>query len=196
MRTLVKRLKLFLRFLRQKEIKFNVGSGGVNMAKGWYCTDIDTLDITKLRHWRRLLLCLKVDNIMAEHVWEHLSEEDTDLANENCFRFLKRNGVLRIAVPDGFHPSRDYIEYVRPGGTGAGADDHKILYTYKTMKECLQKVGFHVVLLEYWDENGVFHFNDWSEKDGKIWRSRRYDKRNSGGTLNYTSLIVDAIKVV
>jgi predicted SAM-dependent methyltransferase len=101
---------------------------------------------------------------------------------------------LRIAVPDGFHPDPDYIEYVRPGGTGAGADDHKVLYNYKLLSEQLRRAGFEVTLLEYWDENGDFHFRPWSSRDGYISRSRDHDERNQNGTLAYTSLIVDAIK--
>ena len=181
--------------LRDGKMRFNVGSGGINPDNTWFATDIDTLNLTKEKHWKELLLFLKLDNIMAEHVWEHLNDTDTKLANTNCFKYLKKNGVLRLAVPDGFHPDKDYIDYVRPGGTGMGSDDHKILYTYKTMKDKLEAVGFKVVLLEYWDESGNFHFVDWNDGNGRISRSRRYDERNSSGKLNYTSLIVDAIKL-
>jgi predicted SAM-dependent methyltransferase len=58
----------------------------------------------------------------------------------------------------------------------------------------LEDVGFRVHLLEYWDEEGQFHFEDWNDDCGHIKRSRRYDKRNQMGKLNYTSLIVDAVK--
>ena len=108
--------------------------------------------------------------------------------------YLKPGGVLRLAVPDGFNPSNEYIEYVRPGGTGPGADDHKVLYTYKSMKERLERAGFKINLLEYWDKNGKFHYTDWTDEGGRIRRSRRYDPRNQDGRLHYTSLIVDAIK--
>jgi predicted SAM-dependent methyltransferase len=102
---------------------------------------------------------------------------------------------LRIAVPDGYNPNPHYIDYVRPGGTGAGADDHKILYNYVTLKSSLEGAGFEVQLLEYWDEKGEFHFINWTDEAGHIMRSRRYDKRNQEGNLNYTSLIVDAVKL-
>ena len=62
------------------------------------------------------------------------------------------------------------------------------------MTESLVKVGFKVELLEYWDEDGNFHFKNWTNKHGKVKRSKRYDSRNSDGQLNYTSLIIDAIK--
>ena len=189
---------LLHRFLaKQPKIKIMVGSGdryGVNKNNKWLLTDIKTLDLTKENDWQRLLKKFKVDNILAEHVWEHLTEIDTKLANQNCYKYLKENGVLRLAVPDGFHPHNDYINYVKPGGHGDGADDHKILYTYISLKEGLEKVGFKVQLLEYWDENGNFNFKDWTDDGGHIRRSSRYDSRNKEGELNYTSLIVDAIK--
>ncbi|CAN5337085.1 SAM-dependent methyltransferase [soil metagenome] len=195
MKKKLKRLKQYLRFLTAKKIKFNVGSSGINTDLDFYATDIDTLNITKDDDWRNLLMNLRVDNITAEHVWEHLSDVDTILANKNCFKYLKKNGVLRLAVPDGLHPDENYIEYVRPGGSGLGADDHKVLYTYKIMKERLESAGFRVDLLEYWDENGTFHFKDWNSENGYIMRSSKNDKRNKDGVLHYTSLIVDAIKM-
>jgi predicted SAM-dependent methyltransferase len=87
---------------------------------------------------------------------------------------FSQEGKIRIAVPDGYFPDPSYIEYVRPGGVGAGADDHKVLYNYILMKEQLQKVGFVVELLEYWDENGAFHYRDWDPiEGGMINRSKR-----------------------
>jgi predicted SAM-dependent methyltransferase len=190
----LKAWKIFFFLLRQKKRRFNVGSGGVNRDRNWFATDIETLNILHEKDWRSLLRFLKLDNIMAEHVWEHLTDEQTAQANRNCFKFLKPGGVLRLAVPDGFNPDKAYIEHVRPGGNGPGADDHKILYNYKVMKSRLEKAGFDVHLLEYWDENGQFHFTDWTDEAGRIKRSRRYDSRNKDGKLGYTSLIVDAIK--
>ena len=62
------------------------------------------------------------------------------------------------------------------------------------MVERLERSGFTVQLLEYWDENGNFHFVEWADDAGHITRSKRYDERNQNGALNYTSLIVDAKK--
>lgn len=188
------RNNIFLKLLFAAKRKFNIGAGRSGYEGGWLNTDKGLLDITKQKDWKKFLRFLKLDNIFAEHVWEHLSDVDTSLANENCFRFLKRGGILRLAVPDGYNPDKAYIEHVRPGGIGPGAEDHKILYNYKIMKDRLEKVGFKVDLLEYWDENGEFHFVNWSDDGGRIIRSKRYDQRNKGGKLYYTSLIVDAIK--
>jgi len=108
--------------------------------------------------------------------------------------FLKPGGYLRVAVPDGFHPDPEYVEWVRPGGTGPGSDDHKVLYTYATFRDLFEKIGFDVVLHEYFDESGQFHFTDWAPSDGMIERSKRYDSRNANGRLAYTSIILDAVK--
>jgi predicted SAM-dependent methyltransferase len=102
---------------------------------------------------------------------------------------------LRVAVPDGFCPDEKYLDYVRPGGTGAGSDDHKYLYNHLTFAELFLKAGFRIKLLEYYDSKGKFHFVDWNPEDGKIRRSRRFDKRNKDGVLKYTSVILDAYKI-
>jgi predicted SAM-dependent methyltransferase len=83
---------------------------------------------------------------------------------------------------------------VKPGGSGAGADDHKLLYNYKTIAEMLTQAGFKVKYQEYFDENGVFHAENWDNQAGFINRSIRYDRRNVGGQPVYTSLMVDGIK--
>ena len=190
------RIRSYMYLFKTRIKKFNVGSASTHVGDDWFSSDIDVLNITKRGDWERILLFTKLDHIMAEHVWEHLTDPDSELANKNCFDFLKKGASLRLAVPDGFHPDKEYIDYVKPGGWGAGADDHKILYNYKIMKERLKRVGFEVKLLEYWDENGNFHFSEWSDEGGRINRSKRYDERNQSGELKYTSLIVDAVKPI
>ena len=101
---------------------------------------------------------------------------------------------MRIAVPDGLHPDPAYIDQVKPGGSGSGSDDHKVLYTYKTLSKLLESVGFEIRLLEYFDEEGKFHYSEWSPDDGMIRRSSRFDQRNTVVPNAYTSLILDALK--
>ena len=71
---------------------------------------------------------------------------------------------------------------------------HKVVYDYKTLRDVFEKAGFVVDLLEYCDENGVFHYKYWNELDGKIGRSLRFDTRNQGGKLGMVSIIIDAKK--
>lgn len=175
-------------------VKLVIGSGYSNV-KGWLHTDIETLNILKADDWAAYFPENSVDRILAEHVWEHFSEADGKLAFRNCHTFLKPGGVLRVAVPDGFHPNPEYIEMVRVGGTGNGADDHKILYDYRLMSAFLQEIGFKVTPVEYFDEQGDFQQIPWRVEDGMIRRSAAHDERNKNGALVYTSLIIDAEKL-
>lgn len=177
----------------RKASKIILGAGGTTYPD-WVSTDKWLLDVTCVRDFEKYWKPNTLTAFLAEHVWEHLGSRQRSEANENCFKFLKPGGWLRIAVPDGFHPDRDYIEYVQPGGTGLGADDHQVLFNYHSLSEELNSAGFQVMLLEYWNESGQFVANDWSVEEGYVSRSVRFDQRNRDGLLRYTSLIVDAKK--
>jgi predicted SAM-dependent methyltransferase len=185
---------IFKNLIIRKAKNIILGAGNKNYLR-WVSTDKNTLDILCRDNFKRYWKPSSRWIFLAEHVWEHLTIEESKIANANCFEFLQLGGRLRIAVPDGLHPDYLYINNVRPGGVGPGAEDHKVIYNYKLLRETLEEAGFKVDLLEYWDENGVFHFRKWDSEDGHICRSKRYDSRNKNGALNYTSLIVDAIKM-
>lgn len=172
-----------------------VGADGV-FAPGWLPTDKDFLNLLEPDDWRRLFPSKSIDAILAEHVWEHLTVEEALTAARTCFEYLRPGGYLRVAVPDGLHPDPNYLEQVKPGGAGSGADDHKTIYTYKTFRELFERVGFLVNMLEYFDEAGEFFFKAWEPADGMIHRSIRYDRRNRDGIPHYTSIILDARKPI
>lgn len=179
---------------QQQPIRIIVGSGAVEQAD-WIATDIDPLNLLKPETWGKYFSNLSIDAILAENVWEKLTKEEGMIAANNCYQYLKEGGYLRVAVPDGFNPSKTYIEWVKPGGKGKGARNHKMLYNYRELKEVFEKVGFEVTLLEFFDERGNFHERPWNDYDGKINRSKRFDERNQDGQLNYTSIILDAKKI-
>ncbi len=170
-----------------------IGASNV-YEEGWCPTNIENLNLLDKKSFDRLLEERKVDAFLAEHVWEHLDIEEGKIAANNCFSYLKNRAYIRIAVPDGLHRDREYIEAVKVDGTGCGSSDHKVLYNYKSLSKIFESVGFRVELLEYFDENGNFHYNDWSINQGMIHRSKRYDERNSEVPLTYTSIIIDAFK--
>jgi predicted SAM-dependent methyltransferase len=175
-------------------MKLIIGAGGKTQS-GWVSTEQGQLDFLVRDDFARVLGgAVGFECILSEHVLEHLSYDDVFTALKNCYDFLASNGRLRIAVPDGFHPDLDYIEYVRPGGSGAGADTHQMLFNYVLLKKIMETVGFRVELLEWWDENGQFHGRPWNELDGNIERCLASDPRNVDGEPHYTSLIVDGIK--
>jgi predicted SAM-dependent methyltransferase len=180
---------------RARPLKLVVGSSGAHDV-GWIPSEIEYLNLLDATHWRKYFTEGSIDAILAEHVWEHLTADEGLEAARRCFQYLKPGGYLRVAVPDGFHPSWDYLEYVRPGGSGPGADDHKVLYNHVTFVQLFEKTGYDVRLLEYFDANGEFQGIEWLPEDGKIKRSKRWDARNAGGVLKYTSIIVDAFKPI
>lgn len=170
-----------------------VGSEAV-FEPDWIPTEVEYLNLLRPEEWQVFFPKNSVAAILAEHVWEHLTLEQGLVAARTCYTYLRPGAYLRIAVPDGFHPDPVYREWVRPGGSGLGAHDHKMLYTHETLGELLAAAGFQVRWLEYFDASGQFHATDWNPADGMIHRSRRFDERNQDGQLRYTSLIADAIK--
>jgi predicted SAM-dependent methyltransferase len=170
-----------------------VGSSGI-FEPGWIPTEIEVLNLLRPADWKKFVSENSLAAILSEHVWEHLTTEEGAVAANTCLTYLRPGGYLRLAVPDGFNPDPDYREWVRPGGSGPGANDHKTLYTHESLGRLLSNAGFQVELLEYFDVAGQFHFTDWDPADGMIHRSRRFDERNHDGQLRYTSLIIDAVK--
>lgn len=203
-RTGLKRVLFFLRRARGARrlsraiksgapLKIVVGGGGVVPA-GWIETDIEYLSLLRRADWIRFFRSNTIEAILAEHVWEHLSPDEGLAAARLCHEFLRPSGRLRLAVPDGLHPDKEYREWTRVGGTGMGADDHKVFYTHDSLDRLLTNAGFAVQWLEYFDAFGQFHRTNWDPADGMIYRSARFDDRNQNGHLRYTSLIVDACK--
>jgi predicted SAM-dependent methyltransferase len=197
--TIVRTIKHFLVDIRirvqarRSPRRVMIGSANVSQA-GWVKTDIGHLNIMHEKDWVRYFAKGSIDALLAEHVLEHLTMDECRTAARTCYIFLKRGGYFRIAVPDGNFPDQEYIEHVRPMGSGPGADDHKVLYTVETLSVVFESAGFVVKALEYWDADGVFHCSPWKPEDGFILRSRWNQSRNSGQTIKYTSIILDAIK--
>lgn len=190
----------FTKFLRwhiylntSKEINLIVGAGGTKF-KGWFDTDIDTLNLIKEEDFAKYFSKRKIDKILAEHVLEHLTDSELELMVANFYKYSSGIINVRIAVPDGFHSDPNYLDNVKSGGIGVGAQDHKNLFNYKTLGLLFEKHGFKSKLIEYWDEDGIFHTNYFNDSKGFIERSFRNDSRNNNGKPNYTSLIMDFTK--
>lgn len=179
----------------QDQVRIVVGTAE-GRCNGWISTDKNQFNLSQETDWAHQFKSNSVDAILAEHVWEHLDCFAAVLAAQNCFEYLKPGGYMRVAVPDGWHPNKDYIDCVKPGGWGEGARDHQVLYTYRSLRTVFALVGFDILFLEYFDERRAFHYLDWSPADGMIKRSKRFDSRNLTHALAYTSIILDARKPV
>ena len=189
------RIKYTLRSKRKKNDKIKLIIGSANTKyKGWIHTNVYSINLLKLKSFKFFFKENEIDYILAEHVFEHLTFEDGLIALNNCYNFLKKGGQIRIAVPDGYFNNKEYLENVRPGGYGAGAHDHKVLYNYKSIQKIVDIKKYSIDYLEYFDEKGNFIEKYWSVDEGFVQRSKRYDRRNKN-SLNYTSLIVDTKKL-
>jgi len=136
---------------------------------GWLATDIDTLNVTQESSWSSLFRPGSIDNILAEHVLEHLSLEELHRVLAHAKKYLKAGGVFRIAVPDAFHPSRYYYNLVKPGGWETPIE-HKLFFDHEMLTRIAEQSGYKIRLLEYFDESGVFHKVDYSPDNGTIQR--------------------------
>jgi predicted SAM-dependent methyltransferase len=186
------RLRAQVRHLKAggQPIKLIIGAGRTRYD-GWLYSDQPFLNALKPEHWSRYFQPHMIDRVLMEHVVEHWTTDQFRLFLRIVRPFLKADGFIRIAIPDGNHPDPAYIEWVRPGGNGVQADDHKVLYTCQSMTQLLAQEGYCFRLLEYFDERGQFHQQWWEREDGFIRRSAAHDHRNRVTPLAYTSLIVD-----
>ena len=170
-----------------------VGSN-TDSIEGFVATNFPFLNIVNSLHWLILCYMNKLDVVLAEHVWEHLTATEGKKGVKNIARNLRKGGVLIIAVPDGFHTDLAYIEHVNVNGTGIGADDHKVLYNYKSLGAVFQGAGLDFELLEFFDEKGELNVNKSDVYYNLIKRSFHADIRNKDGRPNYTSLIIKGRK--
>src|SRR5437899_2395019 len=93
----------------------NVVIGGAQSAyEGWLTTDLDILDIVSPSDWTDLFEPSSIDHLLAEHVFEHLSERECEIAFAECYKYLRPGGLLRIAVPDGYRRDPAYVAEVTP----------------------------------------------------------------------------------
>jgi predicted SAM-dependent methyltransferase len=164
---------------------------------GWLQTHENQLDITRWDDWRTVAQPGTLTHILSEHVWEHLTIEEAQIAARHCFAMLSPGGRVRCAAPDGNFPNPEYQDTVKVGGPGPAdhpAASHKVVHTWDTLTDVFGAAGFEVSLLEWCDDGGAFHATGWDEQDGFIYRSARFDHRNQAGLLGFVSLIVDAMK--
>ncbi len=173
-----------------KAVKIIIGAGQTRYP-GWIATDMPAFDALNRKHWERLFPPQSLDRVLAEHVFEHLRPDQLGAFLAIAADYLAPGGRIRIAVPDGSHPDPAYIQRVKPGGSGVGADDHKVLYTGESLGKALRDSGYQYRLLEHFDAAGNFQRRAWQAEDGFVQRSAEHDRRNAGGQLNYTSVIVD-----
>lgn len=169
-------------------VRLNVGAGGTRYS-GWISIEKEILDITKPDDFSYFFAQKKISKILAEHVVEHIYEEE--FSNFLCFvkEYLEPMASIRIAVPDAYHPSIYVHELTKPGGLEPGADDHKVFYSIDLLREVALKANYIIHPVEFFDEEGLFHSNikDWN--NGYISRSSlEYKGRFTSSAVEYNKM--------
>lgn len=184
--------------VRDGPIRIIVGAA-MTRQDGWYSTNEQWFDITNEAHWlhvfrRKVLLT----HVLAEHVFEHLTPDETRTALRHVARHMRTGGRIRIAVPDGYHPDATYLRHVGVGGIGPDAADHKQLLNSDTLMQYLQEAGFVPVLREGYRRDGELVQQPLEPEVGQVIRSRSNPK-NMAGRAGWdfldanTSLVVDGV---
>lgn len=124
-------------------------------------------------------------------MFEHLSDRECQIALAECYKYLKRGAVLRVAVPDGYRRDPVYVAEASPP-----KDGHRVLFNIHSLTKVLERAGFTTTPLEYFDVHERFHCHPWNTEDGFIQRCAGHDRQQAfqRGNLYYTSIIVDARK--
>lgn len=170
-------------------LKINVGAGG-KKYEGWISLEKKDLDITSAKEWCDLFHEYKIKNILMEHVAEHLYYEDFIKFLLIVKPYLKENAVIRVAVPDGNHPSTYVRELTGVNGTEPGGDDHKYFYKISDMYEIAKNLNYSLKSIEYFTLEGYFISNKPSFEDGYISRcSQNYLGRFTTSKEEYSKMI-------
>jgi len=173
------------------QIKINLGAG-LTSYEHWISVEFTELDASNGKDWERYFVPDSISNVLAEHVWEHMTDAQGLEAARLVNKYLKKSGCFRVAVPDRNHPSPDYYDDCKPDPFILG---HKVFYDRDQLVDLLQSAGFtQVTPVEWWDAAGHFNERPWDDGRGHVNRSAHHDPLNVGGSLTYTSLIVDAVK--
>ncbi len=170
--------------------------------KGWFSTNEDWLDITRKEHWDRLFGSKrKIKRVLAEHVFEHLTIDEMRISLKLIYENMIDGGSLRIAVPDGNNPNKEYRDNCGINGFGADASDHKQFITFEFLSKEVEKVGFSFFLIEGYLKNKELILKKPDDDLGRVMRSRssrKIDNDRHGWDFvdSNTSLILDCFKIV
>lgn len=186
-------LNNWLRLLRpnSKVKKIVVGSAGIGQ-KGYLATDLPEHNILRDSDWKKYAKPGSLENILAEHVFEHLTLKEIKIALTLIHKYLKRGGKVRLAMPDKNRLDRKYVAAVKPP-----VDGHKSYLNFADLKKIVSQQGFKVTPLEYFNTKGELIHKPWDTKDGFVRRSYPFDRQKpfKVNDYYYTSLIIDAVKV-
>ncbi|NWF57770.1 MAG: methyltransferase domain-containing protein [Fischerella sp.] len=172
-------LPISLPQLESGEINLHLGCGPINHPK---FINIDGLPAPHIHYIRPInnLSCFaknSVDLIYACHCLEHFSHADVPMVLAEWFRVLKKDGILRLSVPnfdallDIYHAKgNDINSIIRAvmGGQDYKYNFHMTIFNKKSLSDLLNKSGFSKI--EEWQPGSceLTTFDDFSNVDIEI----------------------------
>lgn len=158
---------------QSKKVKLHLGCGEKHIP-GFINVDIRKLegvdlidDIKKLSSFEND----SIDLIYASHVLEHFSRFEYTKVLERWFQLLKRDGILRLSVPDFEKVTEHYIENknlpiligLLYGGQNYDQNYHYCIWDFKSLKNELHKVGFKTIEKYDWKTTEHSQIDDYSQ---------------------------------
>ena len=164
-----------------EKIKLHLGCGG-RYIPGFIHIDLDDYphidyksDISNLSMFKDS----SVDLIYSCHALEYFDREEVQKVLKEWYRVLKRNGILRVAVPDFEAIVKVYLKYkdlnhkgilgplygriVIKTPDGEKTIYHKTVYDFKSLKEVLESIGFKNVHRYDWKKTIHKDYDDFSQ---------------------------------
>lgn len=94
-----------------------------------------------------------MDVVYSSHVLEHFSKSHVPEFLSECFRILKKGGILRIAVPDLEQLARNYIHFLEDAKTGDIQAQQKYEWTLIELFDQMVRNFAGGEMAEYWKMN-------------------------------------------
>ena len=112
-----------------------------------------------------------INLIYASHILEHITRLEYTNVLSRWYDLLKKDGILRIAVPDIEKVFEHYsinkdLRSLRGflwGGQSYGFNYHYCGWDFKTLCEDLESVGFKDIRIYNWRETEHSHIDDFSQ---------------------------------
>lgn len=156
-----------------KTIKLHLGCGNVNIpgyvnidSRKTKSTDL-VQDIRNIKKFKKY----SIDEIYVCHVLEHFGRFEVYEILKKWRKLLKKNGKLKIAVPDFNTICEIYLKSKKIqliegpviGGQNYKLNFHYNIFDFKKLKKILEECGFYSIKKYDWRKTEHSHIDDYSQ---------------------------------
>ncbi len=143
--------------VENKKVLLNLGCGG-NFRDGWINIDINS-PYPEVKNYD-LRKGIPFDNetadfIYSSHMLEHLSKSDAEKFISECYRVLKKDGILRLAVPDLETIAREYLTNLEEAKQGNEIAKKKYEWIILELLDQMVRNVSGGEMLKYWAQEDI-----------------------------------------